>query len=140
MRAMMKALSVMLVLLSALNAEPFVLVTHPDSPIESLDESQVKMIYLKQRRYWEGVKLKPINLAAESDVRHSFEKNILKMSHAQLESYWLKQHYKGLRPPYRVESVQSLLMFIQKVEGAIGYIPISSVNDEVKVIYKEQIQ
>ena len=48
----------------------------------------------------------------------------------------MKQHYQGHRPPYRVESVKSMILFVKKVKGAIGYIPQSQVNKEVKVIYR----
>lgn len=128
---------ILLLLLSTLKAEPFVLVTNPKSPIDSLSKSQVRMIYLKQRRYWKSIKLVPINLPPESELRKHFEKSLLKMHHSQLENYWIRQHYKGLRPPYRVESVESVKMFVKKVEGAIGYIPLSKLDKDLKVLYEE---
>lgn len=122
--------------LLALSAESFVVITHPSSPIEKLTKSQLKAIYLKQRRFWGDTKLTTLNLPPEDHLRKAFENNVLKMDQDQLDSYWMKQHYKGHRPPYRVESVKSMIMFVKKVEGAIGYIPQSAVTDEIKVIYK----
>lgn len=98
------------------------------------------MIYLKQRRYWKSVKLVPINLPPDSKLRKYVEKNLLKMDHFQLESYWLRQHYKGVRPPYRVESIESVIRFVKKVKGAIGYIPLSKLDKDLKVLYKEKNQ
>lgn len=119
-----------------LNAEQFVLVANPKNPINSLTRPQAKAIYLKQRRFWGDMKLTTLNLPPDHALRRTFEKDVLKMTQNELDQYWMKQHYKGYRPPYRVESVQSMLMFVKKVEGAIGYIPKSAVDKEVKVIYE----
>ena len=61
------------------------------------------------------------------------------MSAQKLKNYWIKQHYKGHRPPYRVESVKSMILFIKKVKGAIGYIPLSKVDKSIKIIYEDNI-
>ena len=120
-----------------LNAEKFVLVTHSDSPINTLTQVQVRMIYLKKKRFWGDVKLVALNLPPQDPLRKTFEHEILDMSSAQLDSYWIKQHYKGYRPPYRVESIASMILFIKKVEGAIGYIPLSKLDQDLKVIYED---
>lgn len=120
-----------------LNAEKFVLVTHLKSPINTLTASEARMIYLKKRRFWDDVKLVAINLPPQNSLRKHFENQILKMNSSQLDNYWIKQHYRGQRPPYRVESVESMILFIKKVEGAIGYIPVSKVDQDLKVIYED---
>ncbi|MGB5507061.1 MAG: hypothetical protein WBM70_10295 [Sulfurovum sp.] len=120
-----------------LNAEKFVLVTHADSPINTLTQAQVRMIYLKKKRFWGEIKLVALNLPPQDLLRKTFENEILKMNSTQLDSYWIKQHYRGYRPPYRVESIESMILFIKKVEGAIGYIPVSKVDKDLKVIYRD---
>jgi len=40
-----------------LNAENFVLVTQSQSPIKMLTKEEVRMIYLKKRRFWGEMKL-----------------------------------------------------------------------------------
>lgn len=120
-----------------LNAEKFVLVTHADSPINTLTQAQVRMIYLKKKRFSGDVKLVALNLPPQDLLRKTFENEILKMNSTQLDSYWIKQHYRGYRPPYRVESIESMILFIKKVEGAIGYIPVSKVDKDLKVIYRD---
>ena len=119
-----------------LNAENFVLVTQSQSPIKMLTKEEVRMIYLKKRRFWGEMKLVALNLPPQSILRKTFENNILNMNAAQLDNYWIKEHYKGYRPPYRVETVESMILFIKKVEGAIGYIPRERVDKDLKVIYE----
>jgi hypothetical protein len=94
------------------------------------------MIYLKKRRFWGEMKLVALNLPPQNLLRKSFEKNILNMNAVQLDKYWIKEHYKGYRPPYRVETVESMILFIKKVEGAIGYIPINKMDKDLKVIFE----
>ena len=120
-----------------LNAEKLVLVTHSGSPINKLTQVQVRMIYLKKKRFWSEMKLVALNLPPQNLLRKTFEHEIINMNSTQLDNYWIKQHYKGYRPPYRVESVESMILFIKKVEGAIGYIPISKVDQDLKVIYED---
>lgn len=123
-----------------LHAESYVVITHPKTPLDSLTQWELKAIYLKQRRFWKDTKLTTLNLPPDHPLRKEFENDILQMPKRELDQYWMKQHYKGYRPPYRVESVQSMLMFVQKVEGAIGYIPKSALNSDVKVIYEGSSQ
>lgn len=120
-----------------LNAEKFVLVTNPKSPISKLTQTEIRMIYLKKRRFWGEMKLVTLNLPPHNHLRKRFEHEILNMNASQLDTYWIKQHYRGYRPPYRVESVESMILFIKKVEGAIGYIPISNVDTGLKIIYND---
>ncbi|MDM5271584.1 hypothetical protein PGH07_05305 [Sulfurovum sp. zt1-1] len=133
---MFRIICILIFSLLILHGESFVLVTHPKSPIKNLTKSQAKSIYLKERRFWGDTKLTTLNLPPDNPLRKAFESDVLEMTPGELDSYWMKQHYRGHRPPYRVESVQSILMFVKKVEGAIGYIPQRAVTDDVKVIYK----
>jgi ABC-type phosphate transport system substrate-binding protein len=121
----------------SLYAEQLVVIAHPKSPIDTLTKSQVRMIYLKKSRFWGDIKLVALNLPPTSSLRKTFENEVLNMSNSQIDSYWIREHYKGHRPPYRVESVESMLLFVKKVEGAIGYIPVSKIDTGVKVIYEE---
>jgi ABC-type phosphate transport system substrate-binding protein len=117
-------------------AEDFIVVVHKDTEITALTKIELRSIYLKKRRFLNGLKLVAINLPPRNILRQGFEKEILDMSVNELEKYWMRQHYKGYRPPYRVKSTQSALLFIKKVKGAIGYIPRSLLDKDVKIIYQ----
>jgi ABC-type phosphate transport system substrate-binding protein len=117
-------------------AEDFVVVVHKDSDIKALTQAELRSIYLKKRRFLNDIKLVAINLPPSNALRQGFEKEILKMDDKKLQRYWMRQHYKGYRPPYRVKSSQSALLFIKKVKGAIGYIPLSLADKDVKIIYQ----
>jgi hypothetical protein len=101
-------------------------------------KEELAKIYLKKRRFWKETKLLPLNLPPNNDYREKFEKVILGMQSEKLDAYWMKQHYQGHRPPYRVESVKSMILFVKKVKGAIGYIPESWLDKDLKIIYRFQ--
>ena len=131
-----KVLFLLFVLFIGLYAEPMVFIANSESPIEKVDKVMLKKIYLKKRRFWKETKLNPLNLPPTHLLRQTMQREILGMSTSSLDAYWMKEHYGGHRPPYRVESIQSMILFVKKVKGAIGYIPESRVPSGVKVIYR----
>ncbi|SFV57765.1 hypothetical protein MNB_SV-10-1362 [hydrothermal vent metagenome] len=133
---MLRAVSLFLLLGLYLYAGKFVVVANAESPIDRLTQSQVRMLYLKKKRFWGDTRLVVLNLPPQNALRKRFEHNVLKMDAEQWEAYWAKQHYMGHRPPYRVESVKSMLLFIKKVKGAVGYLPKKRVGAGVKIIYE----
>jgi len=135
---MMRIYLLMLLVIITLSAEKLVLITNRDNSIKSLTRDDIKRIYLKKRRFWGEMKLTTLNLPPDSTLRQDFEKNILGMSAKELENYWMRQHYRGQRPPYRLKSSQSVLIFVKKVKGAIGYIPSSLADRSVRVVYQSQ--
>jgi ABC-type phosphate transport system substrate-binding protein len=122
--------------ITGLHAENMVFIANSGNPITKVDKAVLKKIYLKKRRFWKETKLNPLNLPPHTPLREAMEKQILGMSASALDAYWMKEHYRGHRPPYRVESVKSMLLFVKKVKGAIGYIPQSKLTSGVKVIYR----
>jgi len=126
----------LLLLFQVLQADGIVVVTDRSSTMEKLSAEQVRMIFLKKRRFWKSDKLHPLNLAPSDPLRLLFEKEVLHMSRAKLDAYWTTEHYKGVRPPYSLASVKSTILYIKKVKGSIGYIPADSVNAGLKILYR----
>lgn len=125
-------------LLTVINlyAGGFAIITNHKNPIKTLTTKEIKMIYLKKIRYWDNTKLVALNLSPNSSLREEFEKSILGLTPSQLDRYWTEQHYNGRRPPYRLDSVESMVIFIKRVDGAIGYIPLDMVDSSIKVLYR----
>ena len=120
----------------ALWAETLVVVVATTTPIPPLDKEAVKAIFLKKQLFINGIALKPINLAPSNPLRQVFESKVLQMDKEHLERYWMREHYRGHRPPYRVDSIRAMVQFVTKVEGAIGYLPQKSVTPKMQILYK----
>lgn len=104
--------------------------------MKALSESEIKAIFLKKLTLKDDVTLVPLNLEAGDPLRLAFEGKLLNMDFEKLKSYWTKEHYLGHRPPINMKSEESVKAFVKKVDGAIGYININSVDESVKVLYK----
>ncbi|BAF72022.1 hypothetical protein [Sulfurovum sp. NBC37-1] len=133
---MLKFLFAFLLLSVAVSADDLLVVTNASNDINTVTPFQLRQVYLGKRRFWKEMKLLPLNLPPQNKLRKKFEKNVLHMSPSALDAYWMKEHYLGHRPPYRVESVESMIRFVKKVKGAIGYIPERKAVKGIKVIYR----
>ena len=125
-----------LLLLLSLNlfANSYVIVA--SKHVKEVSLVKLKALYLKKSFFINETKIVPVNLPANNPARISFEKNILKMDFNRLKSYWMKQHYLGHRPPITMKSQQSVVAFVQKVDGAIGYIERKNINETLEVLYE----
>lgn len=97
---------------------------------------QIKALFLKKTSYLGDKAIVPLNLSSRDSVRRSFEKKVLHMNFNRLKSYWTKQHYLGHRPPVSMKSQESVKVFIQKVDGAIGYMELQKVDNSLNIVYK----
>jgi len=122
------------------SSERFVLICNQNFPLLKLSKGQIKQIYLKRIRFIQDVPIIPINFAARDSLRQNFEKSLLRMSTKKLSRYWMHEHYLGMRPPLVQSSVESAIVFVKKVDGAVAYIPYSKLPSDVRVLYisKEQ--
>jgi len=115
-------------------ADEYAVISH--KKIKHLSTSQIKAIFLKKITVIDGVKIVPMNLSAGDKLRLKFEKKILKMSFARLKTYWTKQHYLGHRPPISMKSQESVKAFVKKVDGAIGYINVNNLDNNMNIVYE----
>ena len=106
------------------------------SELGSVTKTQIKAIYLQKLHYLKEKKLLPINLEADNPIRKSFNKHILHMSYNRLKIYWMKQHYLGHRPPLSLHSQKSVKAFLNKVDGAIGYVEMRNVDKTMHILLR----
>jgi len=104
--------------------------------LDDISKNQIRAIFLKKLTHLNGIHLVPVNLASDSFIRKSFEKELLGMRKKRLKSYWSNQHYLGNRPPVIMKSQKSALVFVKNVQGAITYVKVKGLDDSVKVLYR----
>ncbi|MBU0721267.1 hypothetical protein KJ877_07990 [bacterium] len=124
------------ILAVALNAVEYAVIANKKLDNYSFSKAKIKMIFLKKHKILNGTELVPINLESANSIRNSFESNVLNMSKNRIKSFWTKEHYLGHRPPLSVKSSKSVLSFVRKIDGAIGYVLLSDADESVNVIYK----
>jgi len=126
----------MFVTVSMMEAAQYAVIIQADSSIEKVTKKQLRNLYLKRQNFLDNQKIIPINLLANNTGRLAFEQHVLTISRKKLSKYWIREHFKGIRPPSTVASFKAALVFVQKVQGAIAYIPIDMLNNKVKVLYE----
>ena len=117
-----------------LYANEYAVVTRTE--LGKITKTQMKAIYLKKLHYLKGKKLLPINLESNNPIRKSFNKHILHMSYNRLKIYWMKQHYLGHRPPLSLHSQKSVKAFLNKVDGAIGYVEMKNIEKNMHILLR----
>lgn len=127
-------LVILSLLLTSSIAEEYVVISAKSMPNMTL--SQLRAVYLKKIIFINDVKMIPLNLGAQDELRLKFEKKVLKMSFSRLKAYWTMQHYLGKRPPISMKSQESVKSFVNKVDGSIAYIDASNIDDSVKVLFR----
>lgn len=117
-------------------AAEYAVVMNTHAPVEKLSQRQLQDIFLMKKHFINEVKMVPVNSAASSSIRTVFEKNVLHKNRNKLNKYWIKKHFQGIQPPIVQSSSKAVKLFIQNVDGAVGYIPIKLVDLNVKVLYE----
>ena len=131
-----KILLFILFTLIPLEASQYAIVVNKESSITNLTRKQVKDLFLMKRHFVDDIKIIPVNVTSTHDLRKVFEINILKIKEERLNKYWIKKHFQGISPPITQSSDNSMKLFIKNVNGAIGYIPLSKLDKDLKVLYE----
>ena len=126
----------LMLLLSFAEGAEYSVVTSPQSGIDRLDARQLRDFFLQKRHFVGSNKVIPVNLLAQNRARIAFEAKVLQVNRDTLNRYWVKQHFQGVSPPLTQPSYAAVKLFVQNVEGSIGYIPSMLVDDKVKVLYE----
>lgn len=132
----MKTLVAVFTLSVTLLGSQYALIISKKSSLESLSTQQIKEIFLQKRHFVGNERIIPINLVGQHESRIMFESTVVGMDRDRLNAYWVKQHYEGVSPPLTQSSFESIKVFVQTVEGSIGYVPSSMVDKTVKAVYE----
>jgi ABC-type phosphate transport system substrate-binding protein len=114
-------------------AEPIAVIVNNDNPITSLEKTNISAMYRGEELHWShGGRIKLVNREISSSIRKQFYQNALNARSDQ----------QFFRPgtPVAVQSLiqrsdEAVIRFVSAIEGAIGYVNLSSVIDAVKVVF-----
>jgi len=132
----MKVIFLVLSLSISLLSAEYAVVVNENTKVLKVSKKQLKDIFIMKRHFVNNQKLVPVNLSSSSKVRDRFEKVVLKLNREKLNNYWIKKHFQGVRPPVVQSSSNSMKLFIKNVDGAIGYLPISAVDADLRVVFE----
>lgn len=122
---------------TAMAAEPSVLlfesqsiyvIVHPDVPLETLDDDELRSILLGKKRYWSGgeaIRL-IINSNPDNIARRFWLEDVIEMSEIQYTQYWVGMVFRGraLNAPHVVPDSQTAMALVAALPGSISLIEI----------------
>jgi len=116
--------------------DPIVIVTN-NSNEENLSSNDIAAIFTTRKSTWSknGKRIIPFNLPPKTRTRVSFDKDLLGMDKDAVARYWIDRKIRGGNaPPKQVHNPNLVIRLVSKLDGAIGYVPKSLVNDSVRIV------
>lgn len=109
-------------------------IVHDSNPQASASRDFVADAFLKKTTRWShGETIRAVDLRPESVVRRRFCETILKRSVGAVRSYWQQRIFSGRDvPPPELESEDSVVGYVARYPGAIGYVAKSTKLSGVK--------
>ena len=117
-------------------AAGYAVVVSTNTPVTIMEARNIRDVFLRKRNFESEVRMFPVNILGDEMVRRTFEQLILKMNRDQLNRYWVESHFQGVSPPATQASLTSVKRFVERVDGAIGYLPVGMVDERLRVIYE----
>ncbi len=133
-RLLVLGLTAALMPISTVSADLYI-IANKDLPVAQLDKGDIAAIYLLKKKHWEnGDDIMPINLPAQADARNRFSAEIFDSTPEKLGSYWDKMLFKGETPPVTQNSEQAVILFVERIKGAIGYVETKPQSQKIKIL------
>ncbi|EAR30763.1 phosphate ABC transporter substrate-binding protein [Pseudoalteromonas tunicata] len=104
----------------------------------TLEKADIEKIFTgRMKSYPDGNVAIPMNAAKNMSTRDEFNQSVLGRTSSQVNAYWSKLVFTGKgNMPMELASDAEIISTISSNKGAIGYVSVSSVTDDVKVIAK----
>jgi len=111
-------------------------IVNPGNPIDSITTADLKKIFGGDKASWGGFPVAPFIRAAKAHERDVLLANVMKMTDAQYQDFWVKKLYSGsaAHEPLAVMSNGMQLEAVRSQKGGIALISAADVKDGVKVI------
>lgn len=110
-------------------AERIAVVVGAASPLRSVSVDTLREVYLRRQRVWpDGGAVLPVNLPPDSPVREAFSRRVLGRRPTDLESYWRRLYFDGVRPPAVLRTPQAVCAYVGVEPSAIGYLPAGAID------------
>ncbi len=114
----------------------FVVIVHPDNPVQSASKKKVSRLLLKELAKWDGgLSARPVDLDSTSQIRESFSRDVHGRSVTSIKNYWQRQIFSGRAvPPPEVATDTDVIVHVRSTPGGIGYVSASARLSGVKVL------
>ena len=102
----------------------FRVIVHPSNALGAAPDTWLADAFLKKVSRWsDGELIRSVDQRASSAARRAFSERVLRRSVGAVRSYWQQRIFSGRElPPPELDSDESVIGFVAKYPGAIGYV------------------
>jgi len=117
------------------DAGDVVVITHKGVSQSSVNTDVVKKIYSGYMTKWPDNQTIVLTVIEKSDAHKDFLKSYVGKTESQFSNTWKKMMFSGQGSyPKQFDNAQSLVDFVEKTPGAIGYVEKGAKTDGVNVV------
>jgi len=117
--------------------EAVAIVVHPQVPIDDLSLAQLKSIFLAEQQHWpDRSRITLLVRAPQAPERDLVLNEVYGMSEDRYRQYWIAKMFRAevASGPKIVFSTDMLRDLVAVIPGSIGFVPVSAVGPDLKVI------
>ncbi|MBI5193372.1 MAG: hypothetical protein HZA08_08040 [Nitrospirae bacterium] len=104
-------------------------IVNASGPLINASKSDVKDIYLGDKRYEGGIQIVPF-LFPEGGIKEIFLKDMLIMTPKQFKVYWTRKMFQdGVPVPKTYVHPSDILNLVRNNKGGIGFLPKEAIDD-----------
>ncbi len=121
----------------AQTTEAVAIVVHPQVAVDDLSLAQLKSIFMAEQQHWpDRSRITLLVRAAIAPERDLVLTEIYGMSEDRYRQYWIGKMFRSevASGPKIVFSTDMLRDLVTVIPGAIGFVPVSEVGPDLKVI------
>jgi len=121
---------------STVHAQEIVFIVNKKNPETSISKGEIVDIYKRIKLKWSnGETIIPLNQTKESGLKEPLFNETLGFAISEHTLYYNQLGNKSaLKPPAERKSSKSVLAWVARKKGAIGYVLSTDVTDKVKVL------
>jgi hypothetical protein len=121
--------------LKASERAPLAVIVAKSSELSELSSAQLTRMFMGDFVDSGVRRLIPLNRATATEEREQFDRVVLGKSPDEMARYWIDRKIRGQSgAPKAVEPVDIYERVIAKLDGAIGYVRVSDIRGDVKVL------
>ena len=131
----LSAFTLTIIFLSGLCRADIYVITHRDNPVQSMNETQLKDLYLARSQTFPNGESAIIYEAGYDELRARFIRLALGMRVRQFDAYWARLVFAGrVLPLNNVQQEAQLFTYISNSINAIGYTRSVPLSEPVKTL------
>jgi ABC-type phosphate transport system substrate-binding protein len=112
-------------------------IVNEQARVSLMSAVEVETIFTRTQTRWsDGTPIVPINAPAGSETRVLFDRVVLRLGPDDVGRFWIDRRIRGMGlPPRNLSDPSSVMRVVEKLDGAIAYVPENLVpNARVKIV------